>query len=383
MSRVHPLHPSRLCAVLTLAMPLLALADPRYTVIEVAGQDSYARGMNNLGQVVGTLAAADTYHAFVYANGGLTDLGLFGGDSSSAFAINDAGQVVGTSYANSESAVTRGFLYSGGTMNAIQAPGSTYAFGINNAGTVVGGMTVTASDGSVYQHAYTYAGGSFTDLGTLASGDRSRGYAINGAGEVVGAATNTFNGAPNFPESPFIYRNGTMTDMGGLNGIWSSATSINDHGQAVGYVGVDFGGQGNEIYSSTAFLYEDGVLHNLGGLAPFRSSTASDINNLGQIVGGAGLADGGTHAFLYENGNMIDLNTLIDPASGWTISNAAAINDLQQIAGTACKGGICQAVRLDLVSAVPEPSAYALLLAGLALGCGRRAFRRPAGRRRD
>jgi hypothetical protein len=43
MSRVHPLHALRLCTVLALATPLLALADPRYTVIEVAGQDSVAR----------------------------------------------------------------------------------------------------------------------------------------------------------------------------------------------------------------------------------------------------------------------------------------------------------------------------------------------------
>jgi len=383
MSRVHLFHPLRLCAVLALATPLLALADPRYTVTEVAGQDSVARGMNNLGQVVGALSAADTYHAFVYANGSLTDLGLFGGDSSSAFAINDAGQVVGTSYGYSETAPIRGFLYSGGTMSAIQAPGSTYAFGINNAGTVVGGWTVTTSEGDTFQHAYTYAGGVFTDLGTLPIGDGSRAYAINSAGMVVGAAANTFNGAPNFPENPFIYRNGTMTDMGNLGGIFSNATSINDHGQAVGYAGVDFGGQSDEIYSRTAFLYQDGVLRDLGGLAPYRSSNATDINNLGQVVGAAGLADGDAHAFLYENGSMIDLNTLIDPASGWTIQDAAAINDLQQIAATACKGGVCQAVRLDLVSAVPEPSAYALLLAGLALGCGRRAFRRPAGRRRD
>jgi probable HAF family extracellular repeat protein len=385
MSRLHPLHPARLCAVLSLAMPLLALADPRYTVTAVAGQDSYARGMNNLGQVVGTLAAADTYHAFLYADGSLTDLGLFGGASSAAFAINDAGQVVGTSYGDAEALPTRGFLYSGGAMSAIQAPGSTYAFGINNAGTVVGGMTVAASDGGTLQHAYTYAGGGFTDLGTLSIGDTSRAYAINGAGAVVGAAANSVNGAPNFPENPFIYRNGTMTDMGGLNGIWSSATSINEQGHAVGYVGVDFGGQSDEIYSRTAFLYADGVRQDLGGLAPYRSSVASDINDLGQIVGGAALADGDAHAFLYENGGMIDLNTLIDPASGWTIRDAAAINDLQQIAATACKGGSCQAVRLDLVSAVPEPHAYALLLGGLALGIGRRCgavFKRPAGRRR-
>ncbi len=55
---------------------------------------------------------------------------------------------------------------------------------------------------------------------------------------------------------------------------------------------------------------------------------------------------------------MVDLNTLIDPASGWVITDANGINGAQQIAATACRGGAigeCYAVRLDLVSAVPEP----------------------------
>ena len=385
MPCLRPFHPLRLCAVLALATPLLATADPRYTVTEIAGDGSIARGLNNLGDVVGGMYTGGTYHAFVYAGGIAADLGTFGGASSFAYAINDSGQVVGTAFSESE-APTRGFVYSSGAMNPIQAgAGNTWTYGINNAGTVVGTMSVPDGEGFYYQHAYTYAGGTFTDLGTLPIGDGSRAFAINGAGDVVGAAANTINGAPNFPEDPFLYHNGVMTSMGNLGGIFSGANAINDHGQAVGYAGIDFGSQSDEIYSRSAFLYESGVLHDLGGLAPYRSSIANDINNLGQIVGSAGLADGTAHAFLYENGAMIDLNTLIDPASGWVIGEAVAINDLQQIAATACKAGVCQAIRLDLVSMVPEPSTYALLLAGLALGFGRafgHSVRRPAGLRR-
>lgn len=123
----------------------------------------------------------------------------------------------------------------------------------------------------------------------------------------------------------------------------------------------------------------------LGGLVPHYSSSASDINNLGQIVGAARMADFGSHAFLYEGGAMLDLNALIDPESGWVIQDAAAINDLQQIAATACRGDVCQAVRLDLVPAVPEPAGYALLLGGLMLGwsgSGVRKIKQPIGRRR-
>jgi probable HAF family extracellular repeat protein len=244
-------------------------------------------------------------------------------------------------------------------------------------------MMVSSGDDS-YQHAFTLSGANLVDLGTLPYGDGSRAFAINSSGDVVGAAANTMFGAPNFPEDPFIYHNGVMTGLGNLGGPWSAATSINDHGQVVGYLGVDSLSNPLDLDPRIAFLYENGQMHMLESLAPDWTSIARDINNLGQVVGSAdGVGDGGV-AFLYENGRMIDLNTLIDPASGWTIQEAAAINDQQQIAANACRAGVCQAVRLDLVSAVPEPPVVALLAAGLALGLarGEGGFRRPVRRRR-
>jgi probable HAF family extracellular repeat protein len=121
----------------------------------------------------------------------------------------------------------------------------------------------------------------------------------------------------------------------------------------------------------------------IGGLFTDGVSIASDINNLGQVVGSARGPDGIGHAFLYEAGGLVDLNMLIDPASGWTITDASTINDVQQIAAQACRAGVCQAVRLDLVSAVPEPSMFALLAGGLALGLarGRGGVTRPVRRR--
>jgi probable HAF family extracellular repeat protein len=369
-----------LLAVAALAVPLLAAADPRYSVTTVAGAGSHASDLNNAGQVVGYMQTGSGNHAFVYTSGVLTDIGTLGGVGSGASAINDLGQVVGNS--DTAGGADNGFLYSGGVMTALSAAPQMWASGINNSGTIVGTIPIHTPG---WYHAYTLSsGGTFTDLGTLPYGDGSVGMAINNSGVVVGSANSSIDGAPNYPEDPFIFQDGVMTGLGNLGGPWSRALSVNDLGQVVGYLGVySLPGNPDEIYPRTAFLYAGGSMHVIGDLFADSVSSAHDINNLGQVVGSAFGPGGISHVFLYEDGAMLDLNMLIDPASGWTITDASAINDVQQIAATACRAGVCQAVRLDLVSAVPEPSMFALLAGGLALGLarGRGGFTRPVRRR--
>ena len=80
----------------------------------------------------------------------------------------------------------------------------------------------------------------------------------------------------------------------------------------------------NVEYDGT--LYRVVPLGTLGG----NSCTPKGINNDGQIAGISKTANGETHGFLYQNGDMIDLGTL-----GGTESKVGNINAVGQIAGSA------------------------------------------------
>ena len=74
---------------------------------------SEARGINASGQVVGvSYASYDNYHAFLYSNGAMADLGTLGGSESKAFGINASGQVVGWSSTSSSGSI-HAFRYTG------------------------------------------------------------------------------------------------------------------------------------------------------------------------------------------------------------------------------------------------------------------------------
>ena len=60
-------------------------------------------------------------------------------------------------------------------------------------------------------------------------------------------------------------------------------------------------------------------------------------NNLGQIVGMS--YTGGFHAFLWQNGTNIDLNSRIAPNLGIVLTDAIDINDYGQIVCIGISGG--------------------------------------------
>jgi uncharacterized membrane protein len=69
-------------------------------------------------------------------------------------------------------------------------------------------------------------------------------------------------------------------------------------------------------------------------------------------------------AFVYIDGAMLDLNTMLDPitGAGWQLSVAHDINDKGQIVASAYKEGVGnRGLLLTPILAVPEPSAGSLV----------------------
>jgi probable HAF family extracellular repeat protein len=94
------------------------------------------------------------YHAFLYSNGTMTDLGTLGGHFSRGYAINASGAVAGT--ADTKSGPGDSFLWNGKTMADI---GTWSARGINDTGEITG--TCGPDPGL---HACLYTNGTLTEL---------------------------------------------------------------------------------------------------------------------------------------------------------------------------------------------------------------------------
>jgi probable HAF family extracellular repeat protein len=288
----------------------------------------------------------------------MQDLGtLPGGSTSSAAAVNNAAQVAGTSDVPSPPGFvyTHAFLYSDGQiMDLGTLPGGTFsaASGINDRGQVVG----LADTSLGAQHGFLYTNGQMVDLGTLAAlsgpgGGSSLAYGVNNAGQVVGTSN----------AHAFLYMNGQMYDLNtlinpSLGVTLTDARAINDAGQAVG---------STEGFFGHAYLYSNGQFTDLGALPGHNNSVAESINNSGEVVGtsriftqpGAGFQD--PRAFVDQDGQMYDLNALIDPGLGLRLTDAAAINDEGQIVANATNA------HAYLLTPIPEPGTMALF--GVAL----------------
>jgi probable HAF family extracellular repeat protein len=245
---------------------------------------------------------AAVYHAFLYSNGTMTDLGTLGGFYSQGLSINVSGEVVGVSDTDGEG--SHSFLFSGGKTLTDLSPMAAYA--INDSGQIAGACGEPS-------HACLDFGGTITPLPDPASPAITTCVAtsINNTGQMAGTCDDTSS-----DEHAVLWSNGAATDLGTLGGPQAFAMAINNMGQVVGFAqtGTD---------ADHGVLYSNGTMTDLG-LNFFPAA----INDNGVIVGGDEIYSGGT---------LRNINSLLPAGSPYTINNATAINDKGLIVADAGK----------------------------------------------
>jgi probable HAF family extracellular repeat protein len=324
--------------VLSLVVVLgsVALAQS-YTITALPGLNSGGQSspsaVNNNGDVTGSsfTAAGDT-DAFLWIakTGVIQDLGRVGGTTSGGLSINDLDEIAGYSTTNGGG----GSLYFATTFPGPTLlgtlPGGTdsFATGINNSLRVVGWSSV---GGVTPTHAFLTDGGGLQDLGipvvkgASCNNSNSFAYAVNSAGVITGLA----EFPPNCAQQAFLWTStGRFKGLGFPQGeTLSVGMAINNHNQVVGRCGA----------SAVACSWSRATgMQSLGVLKGGSSSAAQGVNDSGQVVGWSSCSGTcGIHAFLWTSRKgMQDLNNLIPPNSGWTLMYANGINKAGQITGS-------------------------------------------------
>jgi probable HAF family extracellular repeat protein len=280
-----------------------------------------------------------------------TPLEDLGGSFSRAFAVNNAGVVVGLGIDDATQQQI-GFVYDPTTGSMSPVPplngGATEALDVNDHGLVVGDSFVRMSGPCplpgcpfAIDHAFVYdpATGHLEDLFDFGVGVPptnqgelgSSATGVNEAGVVVGnsASASVFGGVITFNRHPFAFDTAShaVTDLGAFG--MSDAADIDEHGRVAGTVD----GRAAVVDLGTGTVTDLGTL---GGTSSFATAISDD----GLVVGSAQITGNSAfHAFVYDLGTegMTDIGTL--PAPGAPNSTAYGVNDNRIVVGLSSASG--------------------------------------------
>ena len=335
----------------------------------LGGTISRGNSINNRSWVAGysNLSGNQSRHASLWRNGSLLDLGTLGGPNSSvAWPVkNNIGLIAGIAQtdtpdplgenwscaaffpgATATGPTCLGFVWQSGVMSALPTLGGNngFATGANNHGQVVGWAENTVHDPTcvppqVLQFRaviWESGGNQIRELPPLPGDTSGAATAINDKGQVVGISGICDQAVGRFTAAhAVLWENGGVTDIGNLGSdAWNTPMAINQQGDVVGFAGQPGDDPDNPQLHAFLWTRQDGI-EDLGALPGDVYSEAHGINERRQVVGISCDAAGSCRAFLWQNGVMTDLNTLVGPGYTDVLTTAQDINDRGEITGRA------------------------------------------------
>lgn len=338
----------------------------------LGGSLSRGMGITKQGLVAGWSDQSDgARRASLWRNGVISRLGTLGGPMSTVPwpGVNNDGMVVGISHTTlvdplnedwscelggflpaTTNLICRGFVYQDGVMRELPTLGGNHGFaaGINNEGQVVGWAETPVHDGTCtdaqvlqFRAVLWEPKKSRIDTRELRPwpGDStSAATAINDRGQVVGISGDCDQAVGRFSALRGVLwePDGSMIEIPNLGGVtWHTPMAINKRGDVVGFSNPPGAGDPEGDFIAHAFLWINGAAQaiDLGVLPGNLFSQAFAINNLGQVVGISFGGTGGTRAFLWQGGVMMNLNDLMGAGNLDVFLSAQDINDDGQITG--------------------------------------------------
>jgi probable HAF family extracellular repeat protein len=325
----------------------LGAVDDRYSSAVGSMNDrGWSTGQSETGEI-DPVFNFPLFRAVLWKGRKMVDIGaLPGGNTSIGISVNNAGQVV--AFGNNDvpdpyalfptATQMRTFMWQHGEIQDIGTLGGPDAApgpGCNNQRpSVIVGASYTsfipnAASGVPTIHPFLWDNGSMTDLGSL-GGTHAEAQCINKRGQVIGWS----NLPGDATKHAFLWQNGRMQDLGTLGGPLSEGWWINDSGDIAGSADLPTPGLHDAV------LWQNGRMRDLGTLPGDPCSRAYGLNSRGQVVGGASSCHAFLHAFVWQDGGpMMDLNLLIQPGTGYQLTNAIDINDRGEIIAKAAPLG--------------------------------------------